>query len=127
MQFADRLNRLLQLKSITAYQLAKDTGLSEGMIGHWRRGERMPSAENLVKLADYFDVSVDWLLCRTLDPQTKLVVGLSDEGEEIAAVVDKDADIKPSDLSDPNFIRMLRDMIREEFEEERRNKDTAKE
>ena len=65
MEFAERLNELLEEKDITAYRLAKDTGISNGIISAWRHSEKLPAADNLKKLADYFAVSTDYLLGRT--------------------------------------------------------------
>ncbi len=61
--------KILESKGISAYKLSKDTGITQGMISYWKKGERMPSAENLVTLADYFSCSVDYLLGRTDNPE----------------------------------------------------------
>ena len=63
--FKDIFVKILQEQNITAYKLSKDTGITQGMISYWKNGERIPSAENLVMLADYFGCSVDYLLGRT--------------------------------------------------------------
>ena len=65
MQFAQIFIKLLEDKKITPYRMSKCTGIPDRMIGRWKNGEIYPSAENLVKIADYFDVSVDYLLGRT--------------------------------------------------------------
>lgn len=66
--FKDIFNQLLQKRNITAYKLSQDTGVTQGMISYWKKGERIPSAEYLVVVANYFDVSVDYLLGRTDNP-----------------------------------------------------------
>ena len=66
--FQDRFIQLLQQHDLTAYKLSKETGITQGMISYWKNGERMPSAENLIVLADYFNCSVDYLLGRTTNP-----------------------------------------------------------
>lgn len=63
--FVDVFNQILQNRSISAYKLSKETGITQGMISYWKSGERSPSIEHLVKLADFFDVSTDYLLGRT--------------------------------------------------------------
>lgn len=60
--FTDVFNQILQSKNITAYKLSQETGITQGMISYWKKGDRLPSAECLVVLADYFGVSVDYLL-----------------------------------------------------------------
>jgi repressor LexA len=68
--FNDVFVKLLQERSITTYRLTKDTGISNGLITGWTQGGKTPSGENLTKLADYFDVSIDYLLGRTNNPKT---------------------------------------------------------
>ena len=69
MQFTQRFNELINSKNITPYRMAKNTGIPNRMIGYWKNGDRIPSAENLVKIADYLDVSTDYLLGRTNNPE----------------------------------------------------------
>lgn len=45
-------------------KLAKKADLSAAAISHFETGKRLPSFENLVKLADAFDVSIDRLIGR---------------------------------------------------------------
>ena len=59
---------LLQKRGISTYKLTKDTGIPNGMVNKWKNGIQLPSAESLIKLANYFDVSVDYLLGRTDNP-----------------------------------------------------------
>ena len=70
--FADIFSKLLQERNITAYKLAKDLGLSNGMLSGWKKQEYMPSADMLMKLSDYFNVSVDYLLGKDPIPNRKL-------------------------------------------------------
>ena len=65
---AARIKTLAKLKKITVKQLLADAGLSYNMITMMRAS--MPKADNLAKLADYLDCSVDYLLGRTDDPQS---------------------------------------------------------
>lgn len=53
---------LLQQRGITPYQVAKATGVSNGCLSDWKRGRSTPKYEALSKIADYFGVSVDYLL-----------------------------------------------------------------
>lgn len=64
-------SNLLSLLSIrgTAKKISDATGISTGNISDWRSGRSKPTAEALVLLADYFDVSVDYLLGRTDKPK----------------------------------------------------------
>ena len=62
MSFSDRLNELLKKNKISAYKLCKDTGLSNSVVSDWRNAKSVPSIERAKIVADYFDVSVDFLL-----------------------------------------------------------------
>lgn len=54
--------RLLKEHGITAYRVAKETGISTGSLTDWKMGRSSPKADKLQKIADYFGVSVDYLL-----------------------------------------------------------------
>lgn len=69
MTFAERLTQILDQRHITAYQVSKDIGISNGLLSDWKKGQKSPGIENAQKLANYFDVTVDYLLGRTDDPQ----------------------------------------------------------
>ena len=60
MQLAQILNNLMESKSISAYKMSKDTGISDRLIGYWKKGEKLPSAENLMIISNYFGVSIDY-------------------------------------------------------------------
>lgn len=55
----------IQLKGISAYKVAKETGISQGQMNEYKNGKRMPTTENLIKIADYLKCSIDFLLGRT--------------------------------------------------------------
>ncbi len=69
----DLSNRLLNLK-IEKKVLQKDivlaTGLSLRAYQYYEKGERVPPADALLAIADYFDVSTDYLLGRTNNPNS---------------------------------------------------------
>lgn len=66
--FKDIFKHLLQNSGITAYQMSKDTGVSESLISNWKSGRQLPKYDSLNLLADYFKVSGDYLLGRTSSP-----------------------------------------------------------
>ena len=63
-EFPRRLRRLRERRRMNRKALGECCGLSKNIIGQYERGEREPMASSLVKLADFFDVSVDELLGR---------------------------------------------------------------
>lgn len=66
--FKDIFVQLLQNNGISSYKLTKDTGINNSLISKWKKGSSTPSADMLVKLSDYFNVSVDYLLGMTENP-----------------------------------------------------------
>lgn len=65
--FKDRLRKLRKSKGLSQYTLAEQLGLSRGQIGNYEQGSREPDYETLIKIADYFNVSVDYILGRTTE------------------------------------------------------------
>ena len=67
--FKDLFAQLLQKNNITAYKLSKDTGITEGLISQWKSGRQLPKYDSIKILCDYFNVSADYLLERTDNPE----------------------------------------------------------
>ncbi len=57
-----RLYELRRAKSITQQRLAIDLGIDQTSISSYECGKYLPTIEILVKIAEYFNVSVDYLL-----------------------------------------------------------------
>ena len=62
--FPARLKAMRNKQQIDQKTLAELCGLSKDMIGQYERGEKMPSLKTAITMADYFDVSLDYLLGR---------------------------------------------------------------
>lgn len=62
--FSQRLQALRERRRLSRRTLAELCGLSKNMVSLYERGEREPSVEALVSLADFFGVSTDYLLGR---------------------------------------------------------------
>ena len=60
--FAERLKELRLEKELGQETLAQELGLSHGIISLWENGLREPKLSNLVLLAKYFDVTMDYLV-----------------------------------------------------------------
>ena len=72
--FAEKFGNILQEKQLTAYKVAKDLGISQGLMGEYKRGEKIPTVVNLIKIADYLDVSVDYLIGRETNASASVPV-----------------------------------------------------
>lgn len=53
--------KLLIERGVTAYRVAKETGISSATLTDWKKGRSKPKMEKLQKIADYFGVSIDYL------------------------------------------------------------------
>lgn len=67
----DRLKQLRIEKGKTQKEMAKDLGTTDVSIGRYEAGTREPKTDILNALADYFDVTTDYLLGRTDEKQPK--------------------------------------------------------
>lgn len=65
MPFPEILRELREKKGITQQQLAATLNLSKNAISHYEKGINMPNLDTVQKIADVFNVSVDYLLGRT--------------------------------------------------------------
>ena len=66
--FSKNLQKLRKERGVTQEQLASVLGVSPQAVSKWENGS-YPEGDLLPKLADYFDVSVDYLLGRTDNPK----------------------------------------------------------
>lgn len=76
--FWERFSQLCNEHGIKPNPLAKEIGISSGIITKWKTSGTLPNGETLKKLANYFGCSVDYLL------------GLSDNAEKSSSVSEED-------------------------------------
>ena len=65
-----RLGELRKSRKISQLKLAMDLGLNQNSISRSEKGQREADYKTLIAFADYFNVSVDYLLERTDNPKT---------------------------------------------------------
>ncbi|AAU22983.1 helix-turn-helix transcriptional regulator [Bacillus licheniformis] len=71
MKFGDRLRELRKMRpNLSQKKLGEHLGLAESTISMYEQNRREPEYEILIKIADYFDVSIDYLL-RGTDPKVQ--------------------------------------------------------
>ena len=64
-----RLKQLRKARGITQLKMAIDLSMSQNTVSRYENGEREPGISELLRIADYFHVSVDYLLERTENPE----------------------------------------------------------
>lgn len=65
----NRLKELRKNKGYTQIALQMQTGIEQALLSKFENEERIPPTETLVRLADFYNVSIDYILCRTDNPE----------------------------------------------------------
>ncbi len=90
MKLSQILDKLMTEKDVSAYKISKATGISDRLIGYWRKGEKLPGAENLLAIANYFSVSTDYLL--TGQEKSSTTIDLNADEQELLEYFSKLSD-----------------------------------
>lgn len=64
----NNLKLLRKSRGYTQLAVQMKTGIEQALLSKFENGERTPPTETLVRLADFYDVSIDYILCRTDNP-----------------------------------------------------------
>lgn len=65
----NNLRKLRKDRKMTQIALQMQTGIEQALLSKFETGERVPPTETLLLLADFYNVSIDYILCRTDNPQ----------------------------------------------------------
>ncbi len=93
-------NSLLQQYGVSTYKVAKETGISQTTFSNWKSGRSVPKLDALQKIADYFNVSLEYL-----------TTGKEKEGGETYYLNDETAEIA-QEIFENKDLRSLFDMSR---------------
>ena len=69
--FGERIRALRESLNFSQVKFAETFGIGQSSVVRYEKGEASPALELLVKIADYYDVSLDYILGRTDNPQGK--------------------------------------------------------
>ena len=58
----DIFESLLNERGVTAYRVAKETGVTTATLTNWKKGNYTPKQDKLQKIADYFGVTIEYLM-----------------------------------------------------------------
>ena len=64
MRVIDRILELAEQKNITANRVAVECKLNASAMAEWKKGKSSPGLEAIIKIADFFEVSIDYLVGR---------------------------------------------------------------
>lgn len=59
-----KVEELANKRGITLYALAKELGFAKSLFSDWKSGKSMPKTDKLIKIADYFGVTVEYLISK---------------------------------------------------------------
>ena len=68
-KFPERMRMLRERRRVSRYVVSELCGLNRSAIRRYERGEREPGLKELVSIADYFEVSLDYLTGLTDNPR----------------------------------------------------------
>lgn len=92
---------LLQKRGVSTYKVAKDTGIAQSVFSSWKNGISTPKQDKMQKIADYFNVSVEYLM-----------TGKEKEGGEKYYINDETASIA-QEIFDNKEMRLLFDAAKD--------------
>ncbi|AEE98054.1 helix-turn-helix domain-containing protein [Mahella australiensis] len=107
----NRIKELREEAKISQAELASILGVTQQALSNYENGLREPDLDTINKIANYFGVSIDYLLCRTNvrnsdvieeaikdDPELERIWNMLNNREEVRLMFKKIADLKPADV-----------------------------
>lgn len=99
-------SKLLQEHGITPYKVSKETGVSQSTLSDWKRGVSTPKQDKLQKIADYFGVTLEYLMTGEekeadryyINDETAQVAQEIFENKELRALFDVQRGMSAEDL-----------------------------
>lgn len=85
-------NNLIKTHNISLYKISKETGIAYSTLSDWKNGKTTPKHDKLIKIADYLNVSVEFLMGIKEDESSNIV--LNNEAKEIAQNISLNDDLK---------------------------------
>lgn len=114
----DIFEKLLQKHGVTAYKVAKETGIATSTLSDWKKGRSTPKQDKLQKIADYFGVTLAYLLGTEsyetnksdLPLTSKEKLDIEKEAQKMIANIDKLSTVEfcgtPADEEDKEYLKL---------------------
>ena len=84
---------LLQKYGVSTYKVSKDTGIAQSVFSSWKNGISTPKQDKMQIIADYFNVSIEYLMTGK-EKESGETYYLNDETSEIAQEICENPDLK---------------------------------
>lgn len=81
--------KLCMAHNVTPYRVCKDTGITTASISNWKAGRYSPKVEKLQKIADYFGVTVEYLMTGKEETKEKAPGLTAKDERDIAKDLDR--------------------------------------
>lgn len=72
MNYKNRIAALRKSRNLTQDDMSTTLGISRAALSHYEKGRREPDYDTLITIADFFKVSLDYIMGRTDDPLASL-------------------------------------------------------
>ena len=98
---------LLQKHGVSTYKVSKDTGIAQSVFSSWKNGISTPKQDKMQKIADYFNVSIEYLMTGKekeggetyyLNEETANMAQKIFENKKLRMLFDAAQDASPDDL-----------------------------
>ena len=103
----DIFEKLCAEKGVTPYRVCKETGLTTSTISNWKAGRYIPKTDKLQKIANYFGVSIEFLM-GTEEKEDSPVYYTKEETAKLAQEMFEDEDMR-------SLFHMKRNMTPDRF------------
>lgn len=84
--------QLLQKHGVTSYKVAKEAGVTQTALSNWKSGRSTPTTKTLQKLADYFGVTIDYLMTGKDESEQKEATLTKRDERDIEKILDQTRD-----------------------------------
>ena len=114
--------QLLQKYGVTPYKVSKATGVSQSSLSDWKLGKITPKTSTLQKIADYFGVTIDYLMTGNNAPKQKEIeLTARDErdiAKDLASIMEKlqSGENGPASYNGEELSPEASELFREELE-----------
>ena len=98
---------LLQKHGVSTYKVSMETGIAQSIFSSWKRGISKPKQDKMQKIADYFNVSVNYLMTGKekeggetyyINEETKEIAQKVFENKNLRMLMDSAQDATPEDI-----------------------------
>lgn len=101
--YYEKFKALCEARGVSPSAVSRATGIATSTLTEWKKGNYTPKTEKLQKIADFFEVSIDYLTGGDkpeyyINPETAAVAQQIFENKELRLLFDAAADATPEDL-----------------------------